>query len=65
MIMIEKPGTREILVQNKIESEWPGIIFPGGHVESAYREAFEVMASAITISVKKLMIIRTYRFRSE
>lgn len=31
-------GTRNILVQNRLKKDWPGIAFPGGHVE--YKESF-------------------------
>lgn len=48
MIMIENPTTGEILVEDRKNPKWPGVTFPGGHVEagetvveSAYREAFE------------------------
>lgn len=31
-------GTRNILVQNRLKEDWPGLAFPGGHVE--YTESF-------------------------
>lgn len=33
MIMIQNAETGEVVVQNRIKS-WPGIAFPGGHVEN-------------------------------
>lgn len=46
MIMIENGD--QVLVENRVKQDWPGITFPGGHVEpnesfvdSAVREAFE------------------------
>lgn len=48
MIMIEDPDTQEVLVENRINPKWPGLTFPGGHVElretlveSVIREAYE------------------------
>lgn len=65
MIMIEKPETNEILVQNKVDPAWPGIIFPGGHVEadetiveSAYREALE--ETGLTIKNPVLVGIKEF-----
>lgn len=46
MVMIENGD--EVLVENRVKQDWPGITFPGGHVEanesfvdSATREVFE------------------------
>lgn len=46
MIMIENGD--KVLVENRVKQDWPGITFPGGHVEaqesfvdSAIREAYE------------------------
>lgn len=33
MVMIQNPGTGEVVVQNRIKS-WSGIAFPGGYVEN-------------------------------
>jgi len=48
MIMIENPVTKEILVEDRQNPKWPGVTFPGGHIEagetvteSVIREAFE------------------------
>ncbi|MBZ5970365.1 8-oxo-dGTP diphosphatase [Leuconostoc gasicomitatum] len=51
MIMIENSKTHEILVENRKNRKnpnWPGVTFPGGHIESgetvvasAIREAYE------------------------
>ena len=48
MIMIENRSTRKVLVLDRVLSTWPGITFPGGHVEwgesfydAAVREARE------------------------
>jgi len=43
MIMIEKPQTHEILVEDRQNPTWPGVTFPGGHIEAAET----VVASAI------------------
>ena len=32
MVMVQNPGTGEVIVQERIKS-WPGIAFPGGHAE--------------------------------
>lgn len=34
MIMIENPQTGQILVENRRNPKWPGVTFPGGHVEA-------------------------------
>ena len=33
MIMIENPETHEVLVEDRKNPKWPGVTFPGGHVE--------------------------------
>lgn len=33
MCMIQKGN--QVLVQNRLNPNWPGIVFPGGHVEEA------------------------------
>jgi len=37
LVMVENEQ-RQLLVENRIDPDWPGICFPGGHVEAA--EAF-------------------------
>ena len=34
MIMIENPQTHEILVEDRQNPTWPGVTFPGGHIEA-------------------------------
>ncbi|MDU7282489.1 MAG: NUDIX domain-containing protein, partial [Leuconostoc citreum] len=34
MIMIENPKTKEILVEDRKNPAWPGVTFPGGHIEN-------------------------------
>ena len=48
-------GNGNVLVQDRVESDWPGITFPGGHVESgesfvdaAIREVFEETGLTVT-----------------
>jgi len=48
MIMIENPVTQEVLVEDRQNPKWPGVTFPGGHIEvgetvteSVIREARE------------------------
>ncbi|CAH0419479.1 8-oxo-dGTP diphosphatase [Periweissella ghanensis] len=55
MIMIENQDTGEILVEDRQNPKWPGVTFPGGHVEanetvveSAIREVREETGLAIT-----------------
>ncbi len=33
MCMIRDPNTGKVLVQDRVNPNWPGIAFPGGHVE--------------------------------
>ena len=54
MIMIQDPGTGQVLVQDRIRS-WKGISFPGGHVEegesfvdAAVREVKEETGLTVT-----------------
>lgn len=48
MIMIENSTTKEVLVEDRKNPSWPGVTFPGGHIEtnetivaSVIREAYE------------------------
>ena len=54
MVMIED-GKGNVVVQNRVDPEWHGLVFPGGHVEhqeaftdSAAREAFEETGLTVT-----------------
>lgn len=65
MIMIENPATQEILVENRLNPKWPGVTFPGGHIEigetvteSAIREAKE--ETGLTIVQPKLVGIKEW-----
>ena len=65
MIMIENPQTHEILVENRRNPAWPGVTFPGGHVEegetvtqSVYREAYE--ETGLTIAAPKMVGIKEW-----
>lgn len=33
MIMLEDPKTQQVLVENRKNPNWPGVTFPGGHIE--------------------------------
>ncbi|MBR6789513.1 MAG: NUDIX domain-containing protein [Oscillospiraceae bacterium] len=59
MIMIED-GKGNVVVENRKDPEWHGLVFPGGHVEhqeaffdSVVREAYE--ETGLTISEPKLV----------
>ncbi len=59
-------GTRKILVQDRLNKNWPGITFPGGHVEkdesfveSTIREIKE--ETGLTVSNLKLCGIKQFQ----
>ena len=65
MIMIEKLQTHEILVEDRQNPTWPGVTFPGGHIEagetivaSAIREAYE--ETGLTISQPQLVGLKEW-----
>lgn len=65
MIMIENPKTREILVEDRQNPTWPGVTFPGGHIEadetivaSAIREAYE--ETGLTIEQPQLVGLKEW-----
>ncbi|GEL15173.1 8-oxo-dGTP diphosphatase [Pediococcus cellicola] len=48
LVMVENADTKEVLLENRLNQNWAGITFPGGHVnpgesfvESAIREVYE------------------------
>ena len=65
MIMIENPQTHEILVEDRQNPTWPGVTFPGGHIEadetivaSAIREAYE--ETGLTIAQPQLVGLKEW-----
>ncbi|SUP60902.1 nucleoside triphosphate pyrophosphohydrolase [Weissella viridescens] len=63
--MIENPDTHQILVENRHNPNWPGVTFPGGHIDtgetitaSVIREAYE--ETGLTISHPKLVGIKEW-----
>lgn len=65
MIMIENLQTHEILVEDRQNPTWPGVTFPGGHIEagetivaSAIREAYE--ETGLTISQPQLVGLKEW-----
>ncbi|MBM7617638.1 8-oxo-dGTP diphosphatase [Weissella uvarum] len=65
MILIENPQTHAILVEDRKNPTWPGVTFPGGHIEagetvteSAIREAYE--ETGLTISQPQLVGIKEW-----
>lgn len=70
MIMIENDKTKEILVEDRQNPKWPGVTFPGGHVEknetvveSAVREVFE--ETGLTINAPKLVGIKEWPLKGD
>ena len=65
MIMIENPETHEVVVEDRKNPKWPGVTFPGGHVEvgetvtqSVFREARE--ETGLEIANPQLMGIKEW-----
>ena len=65
MVMVED-GNGNVLVQNRLGPGWPGICFPGGHVESgesfteaAIRETFE--ETGLTIENPRLCGVKQFQ----
>ena len=65
MVMVED-GNGNVLVQNRLDPGWPGICFPGGHVESgesfteaAIRETFE--ETGLTIENPRLCGVKQFQ----
>lgn len=65
MLMIQNPVTGAVLVEDRQNPNWPGVTFPGGHVEvgetvteSVYREAHE--ETGLTIANPKLVGIKEW-----
>lgn len=58
MIMIENKSTGKVLVLDRTLSSWPGLTFPGGHVEwgeSFYDAAVREAKEETGLDVKKLI----------
>ena len=63
-------GAGNILVQDRLDPTWPGICFPGGHVEpgeafttAAIRETFE--ETGLTISDPRLVGVKQFQTKRD
>ena len=57
MCMIFDAASGKVLVQDKIHSRWPGVTFPGGHVddgESVYESAVREVKEETGLTVSEL-----------
>lgn len=65
MIMLEDPVTHQVLVEDRQNPNWPGVTFPGGHIEpgetvtaSIIRETAE--ETGLTIRAPQLVGIKEW-----
>ncbi|WP_367369638.1 8-oxo-dGTP diphosphatase [Pediococcus parvulus] len=73
LVMVEDPDNKKVLLENRLNKNWTGITFPGGHVnpgesfvESAIREVYEETNLQIQnpqlIGVKQFMAQKDVRY---
>lgn len=73
LVMVEDPDNKKVLLENRLNKNWTGITFPGGHVnpgesfvESATREVYEETNLQIQnpqlIGVKQFMAQKDVRY---
>lgn len=62
MCLITNPQTGEVVVENKIDAQWSGLTFPGGHVDPGESQVAAMQREVLEetgLTVKRLRLVGT------